>query len=101
MSLPTAHSYILKEWKENLEAIDTDFLKPNLLIKHISNAEDALSRDSQTLRGKEFSYNLSDIERSNIAELIKKMKSLEKTANEKLNWASKFAKFLQTYPATK
>ena len=41
MSLPTAHSYILKEWKENLEAIDADFLKPNLLIKHISKAGDS------------------------------------------------------------
>ena len=82
MSLPTAHSYILKEWKENLEAIDADFLKPNLLIKHISKAGDALSRDSQTLRGREFSNNMSEIERSNIIELVKKMKALEKSANE-------------------
>ena len=101
MSLPTAHSYILKEWKENLQAIDADFLKPNLLIKHISKAEDALNRDSQTLRGRDFSNNISEIERSNILELIKKMKSLERTANEKLGWANKFAKFLQTYPVTK
>ena len=101
MSLPTAHSYILKEWKENLEAIDADFLKPNLLIKHISKAEDALSRDSQTLRGREFSNNMSEIERSNIIELVKQMKSLEKSANEKLGWANEFAKFLQTYPVTK
>ena len=96
MSLPTAHSYILKEWKENLQAIDADFLKPNLL-----KAEDALNRDSQTLRGRDFSNNMSEIERSNIVELIKKMKSLERTANEKLGWANKFAKFLQTYPVTK
>ena len=95
MSLPTAHSYILKEWKENLEAIDADFLKPNL-----SRAGDALSRDSQTLRGREFSNNISEIERSNIIELVKKMKSLEKSANEKLGWANEFAKFLQTYPVT-
>ena len=69
MSLPTAHSYILKEWKENLEAIDADFLKPNLLIKHISILP--LKYNSQTLRGREFSNNMSEIERSNIIDLKK------------------------------
>ena len=42
MSLPTAHSYILQELKKNINAMQTDFLKPEALIQHISNIETSL-----------------------------------------------------------
>ena len=54
MSLPTAHSYILRELKKNIDAMHNDFLKPAALIHHISNIETTLDRDIQNLDIKDF-----------------------------------------------
>ena len=48
MSLPTAHSYILRELK-NIDAMHAEFLKPEALIQHISNIETMLNRISKIL----------------------------------------------------
>tara|TARA_B100000963_G_C22428109_1_gene580801 strand:+ start:126 stop:431 length:306 start_codon:yes stop_codon:yes gene_type:complete len=101
MSLPTAHNYLLKEWKENLEAIEADFLEPSRLMNHISKTKDALSKDSQTLKGNEFSEDVSGTDREDISEILRKIETLEVKANEKLNWVNQFSQFLESYSLTK
>ena len=63
MSLPTAHSYILRELKKNIDAIHSDFLKPEALIQHLSNIETTLNRDIQNLDIKDFSNNIDKKEK--------------------------------------
>ncbi len=101
MTLPTAHNYFLKEWKDNLEAMENDFLKPSLLINHISKAQDALSRDSQTLKSDEFFEDISEIDKEHISEILSKIEYLEMNANEKLNWVNQFSQFLEIQSITK
>ena len=95
MSLPTAHSYILRELKKNIDAMQTDFLKPEALIQHISNIETTLNRDIQNLDINDFSNNIEKKEKVELSEFLKKIEVLEKAANHKINWASNFSKFLE------
>ena len=95
MSLPTAHSYILQELKKNIDAMQTDFLKPGALIQHISNIETTLNRDIQNLDIKDFSNNIDRKEKIELSEFLEKIETLEKAANNKINWANKFSKFLE------
>ena len=95
MSLPTAHSYILRELKRNIDAMHTDFLRPAALIHHISKIEKTLNRDIQNLDIKDFSNNIDKKEKAELSEFLGKIKTLEKAANHKTNWANKFSKFLE------
>ena len=95
MSLPTAHSYILRELKKNIDAMHNDFLKPAALIHHISNIETTLNRDIQNLDIKDFSNNIDKKEKLELSGLLEKIETLEKAANHKINWADKFSKFLE------
>ena len=63
MSLPTAHSFILQELKNNINSINEDFLKPSALIQHISNIETTLSKYIQNLDIKDFSKILMNMKR--------------------------------------
>ena len=101
MTLPTAHNYFLKGWKENLKAMEADFLKPSLLLNHISKAMDSLSRDSQALQINEFLEDISEIEKEYISEILTIIERLEINANEKLNWVNQFSQFLETHSITK
>jgi hypothetical protein len=95
MSLPTAHNYIIRELKKNIDAMYTDFLKPEVLIQHISNIETTLNRDIQNLDIKDFSNNIEINEKVELSEFLEKIETLEKAANHKINWANKFSKFLE------
>ena len=95
MSLPTAHSYILRELKKNIDAMDTDFLKPAALMHHISKLEKMLNRDIQNLDIKDFSNNIDKKEKVELSEFLEKIETLEKAATQKTNWANKFSKFLE------
>ena len=95
MSLPTAHSYILRELKKNIDAMQTDFLKPEALIQHISNIETTLNRDIQNLDINDFSNNIDKKEKVELSEFLEKIETLEKAANNKITWANKFSKFLE------
>ncbi len=95
MSLPTAHNYILRELKKNIDAMHTDFLKPGALIQHISNIETTLNRDFQNLDIKDFSNNIDKKEKAELSELLEKIETLEKAADHKIGWANKFSKFLE------
>ena len=55
MSLPTAHDYILKELKNNVNLIQADFLKPKILVQHLSKIESSLRKDIDNLDTEDFS----------------------------------------------
>ena len=95
MSLPTAHSYILQELKKNIDAMHSDFLKPEALIQHISNIETTLNRDIQNFDIKDFSNNIDKKEKVALSGYLEKIEALEKAANHKINWANEFPKFLE------
>ena len=101
MSLPTAHSYIIRELKKNIDAMHTDFLKPAALMHHISKIEKTLNRDIQNLDIKDFSNNIDEKEKVELSEFLEKIETLEKAANHKINWANKFSKFLELQSAAK
>ncbi len=101
MSLPTAHSYILRELKKNIDAMHTDFLKPEALIQHISDIETTITRDIQNLDIKDFSNNIDKKEKVELSEFLEKIDILEKAANHKINWANKFSRFLEQQTSSK
>ena len=101
MSLPTAHSYIIQELKKNIDAMHTDFLKPEALIQHISNIETTLNRDIQNLDINDFSNNIDKKEKVELSEFLEKIETLEKAANNKITWANKFSKFLELQSTSK
>ena len=95
MSLPTAHSYIIRELKKNIDDMHTDFLKPEALIQHIYNIETTLNRDIQNLDIKDFSNNIVKKEKVELSEYLEKIEMLQKAANHKISWVNKFSKFLE------
>ena len=95
MTLPTAHSFILKELKNNINSINEDFLKPSKLIPHLSKIETTLSKDIQNLDTADFSKNIDKNEKLEIFNCLQKIKVLEKSANQKIAWAKEFSKFLK------
>ena len=95
MSLPTAHSYIIRELKKNIDAMHDEFLEPEALIQYISNIETMLNKDIQNLDINDFSNNIDKKEKVELSEYVEKIQVLEKAANHKINWANKFSKFLE------
>lgn len=95
MTLPTAHSFILEELKDNINSINEDFLKPRTLIKHLSKIETTLSKDIENIDTEDFSKNIDKNEKLEISNIIQKIKVLEKSANQKIAWAKEFSKFLK------
>lgn len=101
MTLPTAHSFILKELKNNINSINEDFLKPSMLIQHLSKIETTLSKDIENLDTEDFSNNIDKNEKLEIANVLQKIKVLEKSANQKIAWAKEFSKFLKRHGDSK
>ena len=95
MTLPTAHSFILEELKNNINSINEDFLKPSTLIKHLSKIETTLSKDIENIDTEDFSKNIDKNVKLEISNIIQKIKVLEKSANQKIAWAKEFSKFLK------
>ena len=95
MSLPTAHNYILKELKNSVDSIRMDFLKPKVLVQHLSEIESTLRKDINNLDTEDFSRNIDQDQKKEISKIIEKIEVLEKSAIQKINWASEFSKFLK------
>ena len=93
MTLPTAHSFILKELNDNIKSINKDFLKPSTLIQHLSKIETTLSKDIENIDTEDFSKNIDKNEKLEISIILKKIKVLEKSANQKIAWAKNFQNF--------
>ena len=101
MSLPTAHNYVIKSLIENLVSLETNFLKPSILIKLLRTTELALNDFNEILSKKEFTQETLEREKENIKLIIKKLSLLEKASYEKLNWANQFSEYLQENTNTK
>ena len=93
MTLPTAHSFILKELKKNINSINEDFLKPSTLIQHLSKIETTLSKDIDNLATEDFSENIGKNEKLEISNILQKIEVLEKSANQG-SLGKEFSKFL-------
>ena len=101
MSLPTAHSYVIETLVENLSSIEKNFLKPNMLLKHLIKTEKVLSEVAEVLSQKDFLDEIVTTQKEDIALLVQKLAKLEKASQEKLSWASQFSDYLQSNINTK
>ena len=101
MSLPTAHSYVIETLMENLSSIEKNFLKPNILLKHLTKTEKVLSEVVEVLSKKDFLEEIVTTQKADIVLLVQKLANLEKASQEKLNWASQFSDYLQSNVNTK
>ena len=101
MSLPTAQNYVIKNLIENLVSLETNFLKPNILMTLLRKTELGFSEFVEALEKKDFSQDLLENEKENINLIFKKLTVLEKASQEKLTWANQFSKYLQENANTK
>jgi hypothetical protein len=101
MSLPTAHSYVIETLMENLSSIEKNFLKPNILLKHLTKTEKVLSEVVEVLSKKDFLEEIVTTQKADLVLLVQKLAKLEKASQEKLNWASQFSDYLQSNVNTK
>tara|TARA_X000001036_G_C20084349_1_gene564475 strand:+ start:58 stop:363 length:306 start_codon:yes stop_codon:yes gene_type:complete len=101
MTLPTAHNYVIKNLIENLVSLETNFLKPSILIKLLSKIELGFNEFVDVLEKKEFSQEILENEKENINLIIEKLSLLEKASRDKLSWANQFSEYLQANTNTK
>ena len=101
MTLPTAHNYEIKNLIENLVSLETNFLKPSILIKLLSKIELGFNEFVDVLEKKEFSKEILENEKENINFIIEKLSILEKASREKLSWAKQCSEYLQANTNTK
>ena len=101
MSLPTAHRYVVENLMENLSSIEKNFLKPNILLKHLTKTEKVLDELVEVLSKKDFSEEIVTTQKADIVLLVQKLANLEKASQEKLDWASQFSDYLQSNVNTK
>ena len=101
MSLPTAHSYVIETLMENLSSIEKNFLKPNILLKHLTKTEKVLSEVVEVLSKKDFLEEIVTTQKADLVLLVQKLAKLEKASQEKLNWARQFSDYLQSNVNTK
>ena len=73
----------------------TDFLKPGVLIQHLSNIEATLNKDTKIFDIKDFANNIDKKEKLELSDFLEKIELLEKAANQKINWVNEFSKFLE------
>ena len=101
MSLPTAHSYVIETLMENLSSIEKNFLKPNILLEHLTKTEKVLSEVVEVLSKKDFLEEIVATQKEEIALLVQKLAKLEEASHQKLSWANQFSDYLQSNIDTK
>ena len=101
MSLPTAHSYVIETLMENFSSIEKNFLKPKILLKHLTKTEKVLDELVEVLSKKDFLEEIVTTQKADIVLLVQKLANLEKASQEKLDWASQFSDYLQSNVNTK
>ena len=101
MSFPTAHNYVIENLIDEVISIEKAFLNPSLLLKRLTNAEQALNELAEVLSKNEFADDIRKTEKETIALLISKIIQLEKSSQEKLTWAHQFSDYLQKNTSTK
>ena len=101
MSFPTPNDAFIKEFKENFDLIEKDFLEPKKLQGHLANIERLIERDYLTITSEETNLALSSDQKQTINDLLKKIIVKHKESEEKLNWSNGFSNFLQDKNVTK
>ena len=101
MSLPTAHSYVIETLMENLSSIEKNFLKPNILLEHLTKTEKVLSEVVEVLSEKDLLEEIAATQKEEIALIVQRLAKLEKASQEKLSWANQFSDYLQSNINTK
>ena len=86
---------------ENFSSIEKNFLKPNILLKHLTKTEKVLDELVEVLSKKDFSEEIVTTQKADIVLLVQKLANLEKASQEKLDWASQFSDYLQSNVNTK
>ena len=95
MALPTAHNYVIKNLIENLVLLETNFLKPGVLIALLKKTESGFKEFIDVFEKDDCSRDIIENEKENIKLIIKKLSLLEKASREKLNWANQFSEYLR------
>ena len=54
MSLPTAHSYVIETLMGHLSSVEKNFLKPSMLLEHLTKTEKVLSEAVEVLSKQDF-----------------------------------------------
>ena len=86
---------------ENFSSIEKNFLKPNILLKHLTKTEKVLDELVEVLSKKDFLEEIVTTQKADIVLLVQKLANLEKASQEKLDWASQFSDYLQSNVNTK
>ena len=63
MSLPTAHNYVIENLMDKVISIEKAFLNPNLLLKRLTNAEQALNELTEVLSKNEVADDIRKTEK--------------------------------------
>ena len=101
MSFPTPNDTFIREFKENFDLIERDFLEPKKLQGHLTNIERLIERDYLTITSEDANLALSLDQKQTISDLLKKIVSMHQQSEEKLNWSNGFSNFLQDKNVTK
>ena len=101
MSLPTAQTYVIQNLIQNLVSLEANFLQPNIVLKLLKKTELAMAEIVEILSKEDLTHELLEKEKENIKLIIEKLTRLEKTSQEKLNWADQFSNYLQNSINTK
>ena len=101
MSFPTPNDTFIREFKENFDLIERDFLEPKKLQGHLTNIERLIERDYLIITSEDANRALSLDQKQTISDLLKKIVSMHQQSEEKLNWSNGFANFLQDKTLTK
>tara|TARA_X000000368_G_scaffold398761_1_gene369117 strand:+ start:71 stop:376 length:306 start_codon:yes stop_codon:yes gene_type:complete len=101
MSFPTPNDTFIREFKENFDLIERDFLEPKKLQGHLTNIERLIERDYLVVTSEDTNLALSSDQKKTISDLLKKIVVKQKESEEKLNWSNGFSGFLQDTNVTK
>ena len=101
MSLPTAHSYVIETLMGHLSSVEKNFLKPSMLLEHLTKTEKVLSEALEILSKKDFLEEIVTTKKEDLTLLVQKLAYLEKASQDKLTWASQFSDYLQSSINTK
>ncbi len=101
MSFPTPNDSFIREFKQNFNLFERDFLDPKKLYSHLLNIEKLIERDYLVITSEDSSLELSSDQKRTIKGLLEKIETKIKQSEEKINWSNNFSGFLQNQTITK
>ena len=64
-------------------------------MQHLSKIESTLRKDIDNLDTEDFSRSIDQDQKKDLSRIIEKIIVLEKSANQKIKWATEFSRFLK------